>query len=205
MLQLRPESRAAATWLSRGLATPRVQLRTEVTGWLPVRERPILCYDIDVNLRILESLIGGALPKGGPVEDIWPMLSPAGLDAFFPEHAISSTPYGMPAPISPASNQKRTGARARIGDNEWCAGIAAVMLQILRSDFKAGFAAAPGLGHAMGHAEQLPREIQHYCLVEPVRFLVCRGHETITEITSNDRNNSDQEEQEPEGAEAVPR
>ncbi len=40
---------------------------------------------------------------------------------------------------------------------------------------------------------------------EPVRFLVCRGHETITEITSNDRNNSDQEEQEPEGAEAVPR
>ncbi len=40
---------------------------------------------------------------------------------------------------------------------------------------------------------------------EPVRFLVCRGHETITEITSYDRSNSDQEEQEPEGAEAVRR
>nr|WP_253196927.1 hypothetical protein [Burkholderia cenocepacia] len=39
----------------------------------------------------------------------------------------------------------------------------------------------------------------------PVRFLVCRGHETITEITSYDRCNRDQEEQEPEGAEAVPR
>ncbi|MBU9147479.1 hypothetical protein KTD26_34005 [Burkholderia multivorans] len=41
--------------------------------------------------------------------------------------------------------------------------------------------------------------------VGPVRFLVCRGHETITEITSYDRCNRDQEEQEPEGAEAVPR
>lgn len=30
---------------------------------------------------------------------------------------------------------------------------------------------------------------------EPVRFLVCRGHETITELTSHDRCNSDQEEQ----------
>jgi hypothetical protein len=39
---------------------------------------------------------------------------------------------------------------------------------------------------------------------EPVRILVCRGHETITEITSYDRSNRDQEEQEPEGAEAVP-
>ncbi|MBR7896178.1 hypothetical protein KDW83_30160 [Burkholderia multivorans] len=42
-------------------------------------------------------------------------------------------------------------------------------------------------------------------LIGPVRFLVCRGHETITEITSYDRCNRDQEEQEPEGAEAVPR
>ncbi|XQM35116.1 Lipoprotein [Cupriavidus sp. H19C3] len=48
------------------------------------------------------------------------------------------------------------------------------------------------LGHEIGH-------------VGPVRFLVCRGHETITEITSYDRCNRDQEEQEPEGAEAVPR
>jgi hypothetical protein len=39
--------------------------------------------------------------------------------------------------------------------------------------------------------------------IEPVRFLVCRGHETITEITSYDRHNRDQEEQEPEGTEAV--
>ncbi|WP_423196337.1 hypothetical protein [Cupriavidus sp. H19C3] len=43
------------------------------------------------------------------------------------------------------------------------------------------------------------------CQRGPVRFLVCRGHETITEITSYDRCNRDQEEQEPEGAEAVPR
>ncbi|WP_408143107.1 SOS response-associated peptidase family protein [Paraburkholderia strydomiana] len=40
---------------------------------------------------------------------------------------------------------------------------------------------------------------------EPVRILVCRGHETITETTSYDRSNREQEEQEPEGAEAVPR
>ncbi|CAN0621699.1 protein of unknown function [Burkholderia multivorans] len=41
--------------------------------------------------------------------------------------------------------------------------------------------------------------------LEPVRFLVCRGHETITELTSYDRCNSDQEEQESEGTEAVSR
>lgn len=40
---------------------------------------------------------------------------------------------------------------------------------------------------------------------EPVRLLVCRGHETITELTSYDRCNSDQEEQESEDTEGVSR
>ncbi|SOT42238.1 transposase [Burkholderia cenocepacia] len=40
---------------------------------------------------------------------------------------------------------------------------------------------------------------------EPVRLSVCRGHETITELTSYDRCNSDQEKQESEGAEGVSR
>lgn len=40
---------------------------------------------------------------------------------------------------------------------------------------------------------------------EPVRLLVCRGHETITELTSYDRCNSDQEKQESKGAEGVSR
>ncbi|OXJ22561.1 EscU/YscU/HrcU family type III secretion system export apparatus switch protein [Burkholderia sp. HI2714] len=40
---------------------------------------------------------------------------------------------------------------------------------------------------------------------EPVRILVCRGHETITETTSYDRSNCNQEDQDPEDAEAVPR
>jgi hypothetical protein len=44
-----------------------------------------------------------------------------------------------------------------------------------------------------------------YGHAEPVSFLVCRGHETITEMTSYDRCNSEQEEQEPKGTEAVPR
>ncbi|CAD9220555.1 transposase [Burkholderia cenocepacia] len=40
---------------------------------------------------------------------------------------------------------------------------------------------------------------------EPARLLVCRGHETITELTSYDRCNSDQEEQGSEGTEGVSR
>jgi hypothetical protein len=48
-------------------------------------------------------------------------------------------------------------------------------------------------------------ELDKHRYGEPVRILVCRGHETITEITSYDRSNCDQEEQEPEGAEAIPR
>ncbi|REG48592.1 hypothetical protein B0G80_4841 [Paraburkholderia sp. BL6669N2] len=52
------------------------------------------------------------------------------------------------------------------------------------------------------HGNQiLPRAM----IMEPVRFSVCRGHETITEITSYDRSNRDKEEQDPEGTEAVSR
>jgi hypothetical protein len=36
------------------------------------------------------------------------------------------------------------------------------MLQLLRSDIEAGFAAAHVLGHALGHEENSPREIQNY-------------------------------------------
>ncbi len=35
-------------------------------------------------------------------------------------------------------------------------------------------------------------------------IFVCRGYETVTGITPYDRSNCDQEEQKPEGAEAVP-
>ncbi|KUY90559.1 MULTISPECIES: hypothetical protein [unclassified Burkholderia] len=64
------------------------QLRTEVTAWLlriRVRNRPILCYDNDVDLRLLESLTG-SLPKGWQQENIWTRLKSAGLAAFFAEH-----------------------------------------------------------------------------------------------------------------------
>ncbi len=39
--------------------------------------------------------------------------------------------------------------------------------------------------------------------VEPVRILVCRGHETITEITTYDGHDSDQKEPEPESADGL--
>ncbi|NPT54589.1 3'-5' exonuclease family protein [Paraburkholderia elongata] len=63
-----------------GRAMPLAQLQKEVMDWLKrvsVRTRPILCYDNDVDLRLLESLIG-SFPKGWQQE--------AGLDAFFAEH-----------------------------------------------------------------------------------------------------------------------
>ena len=71
-----------------GRAMPLAQLRTEAMAWLlriPGRAHPILCYDNDVDLRLLESLIG-SLPKGWQAENIWTRLNSAGLEAFFAEH-----------------------------------------------------------------------------------------------------------------------
>ena len=71
-----------------GRAMPLAQLRAAVAGWLrriPVRDRLTLCYDNDVDLRLLESLIG-PLPKGWQAENIWTRLNSAGLEAFFAEH-----------------------------------------------------------------------------------------------------------------------
>ncbi|WP_260436610.1 3'-5' exoribonuclease [Burkholderia sp. Bp9004] len=71
-----------------GRAMPLAQLRTEAMAWLlriPVRERPILCYDNDADLRILESRIG-RLPKRWQQENIWTRLNSAGLETFFAEH-----------------------------------------------------------------------------------------------------------------------
>jgi hypothetical protein len=72
-----------------GRAMSHAQLRAEVTDWLlhvPVRGRPILCYDNDVDPRLLEGLIGKPLPKGWQAENIWTRLDSARLEAFFAEH-----------------------------------------------------------------------------------------------------------------------
>ncbi|WP_408295376.1 IS3 family transposase [Paraburkholderia sp. RL17-373-BIF-A] len=58
---------------------------------------------------------------------------------------------------------------------------------------------APSAGHDIAAAP--PRTGN----AGPVRLSVCRGHETITEMTSYDRYNSDREEQQGEGTEAVSR
>ncbi|MFX1715553.1 hypothetical protein [Paraburkholderia sp. A1RO-5L] len=67
---------------------PSGQLREELLTWLgriPVRSRPTLCYDNEIDVRLLEYLIG-SLAKGWKREYIWTKLSSARLEAFFAEH-----------------------------------------------------------------------------------------------------------------------
>ncbi|WP_434718124.1 3'-5' exoribonuclease [Paraburkholderia sp. A1BS-2L] len=70
-------------------AMPLDQLRREVSAWLgsiPVRNRPILCYDYEGDRELLERLIGGPLRRGWKTENIWARLDAAQLDTFFTEH-----------------------------------------------------------------------------------------------------------------------
>jgi len=71
-------------------------------------------------------------------------------------------------------------------------------------DKRWSFSSCPEAGWAVADVAHRSPTYSTAAFSEPVRILVCRGHETITEITSYDRSNRDQEEQEPEGAEAVP-
>lgn len=72
-----------------GRSMPYLELRREVQEWLgrfSRQDRPVVCYDFEGDLQLLESLIGGGLPLGWRHENIWTKLSSARLDEYFSEH-----------------------------------------------------------------------------------------------------------------------
>ncbi|MEX3999694.1 hypothetical protein AB4Y38_12440 [Paraburkholderia sp. EG285A] len=72
-----------------GRSMPYLELRREVQVWLgriSRRDRPVVCYDFDGDVKLLECLLGGELPSGWRHENIWTKLSSVRVDEFFAEH-----------------------------------------------------------------------------------------------------------------------
>jgi hypothetical protein len=68
---------------------PYLELRREVQEWLrqfPRRDHPVICYDFDGDLKLLEKLIGVGLLPGWRHENIWTKLSSVRQSEFFAEH-----------------------------------------------------------------------------------------------------------------------
>jgi hypothetical protein len=56
-----------------GRAMPAALLANELQAWLeatPRKPKPVLCYDFEGDLRLIEQLLGGSLPKGWKLESV---------------------------------------------------------------------------------------------------------------------------------------
>lgn len=75
-----------------GHAMPFHQLRREMLSWLsriPVKPRPVQCFDFDGDLKLLEHLIGGPLPKPWKTENIWKQRDDLEVERFFMNTGLS--------------------------------------------------------------------------------------------------------------------
>jgi 3' exoribonuclease, RNase T-like len=72
-----------------GRAMPFAQLRSDLLAWLsrvPMKPKPVLCFDFEGDLQLVEHLIGGSLPRGWKTENIYDRLDAARLAAYFAQH-----------------------------------------------------------------------------------------------------------------------
>ncbi|MCE4555581.1 3'-5' exoribonuclease [Pelomonas cellulosilytica] len=68
-----------------GRAMPSDQLREELLAWLlatPRKPKPVLCYDFEGDVDLVERLLGGALPRGWKLENIEQKIDAARRAAF---------------------------------------------------------------------------------------------------------------------------
>ncbi len=68
-----------------GRSMPAEMLREDLSSWLraiPLRPRPVLCYDFARDMDLFERLLGGALPIGWKVEDVAQKIDGARRAAF---------------------------------------------------------------------------------------------------------------------------
>ncbi|WP_254706779.1 3'-5' exoribonuclease [Ralstonia pseudosolanacearum] len=57
-----------------GRSMPAAQLAAELRAWLlavPLRPKPVLCYDSDCDYALVTHLLGGALPRGWKHENVF--------------------------------------------------------------------------------------------------------------------------------------
>jgi hypothetical protein len=72
-----------------GRSMPFIQLRSELIAWLhrvPMKPKPVLCFDFEGDRQLVTHLIGGPLPRGWKTENVYNRLNADRLAAYFAPH-----------------------------------------------------------------------------------------------------------------------
>ncbi|WP_316151031.1 3'-5' exoribonuclease [Cupriavidus sp. BIC8F] len=72
-----------------GRSMPLAQLRDELRAWLmnvPLKPKPVLCYDFGGDYHLVSHLLGEPLPRGWKAENVQLKINAGRLDAYFSEH-----------------------------------------------------------------------------------------------------------------------
>jgi hypothetical protein len=75
-----------------GRAMPLHQVSREVLAWFAEVARttaPVLCFDYEGDLRLLEHLIGGCLPTGWKTENVYRRISDLERERYFMDTGLS--------------------------------------------------------------------------------------------------------------------
>ena len=72
-----------------GRSMPLSQLRDELGTWLqavPIKPKPVLCYDFEGDIDLVEQLLGGPLPRGWKIENVERKIDIARRTAYLEQH-----------------------------------------------------------------------------------------------------------------------
>ena len=72
-----------------GRLMPTSQLALELSDWLlaiPIKPKPVVCYDSDGDYELLTDLLGGPLPRGWQHENVFLKIDPERLARYMAEH-----------------------------------------------------------------------------------------------------------------------
>ncbi|WP_244127252.1 3'-5' exoribonuclease [Burkholderia vietnamiensis] len=75
-----------------GHAMPFHQVRREILSWLarvPLRPKPVLCFDFEGDHLLLRHLLGGPLPKGWKAENVYGRINEREKERFFRTMGLS--------------------------------------------------------------------------------------------------------------------
>jgi hypothetical protein len=74
-----------------GRSMPSAKLRDELMAWLatvPLKPKPVLCYDFEGDMYLVENLLGGSLPRGWKVENVEQRIDVARRTTYLAQHGV---------------------------------------------------------------------------------------------------------------------